>query len=331
MSLAKKIHGKLGFGAGPLGNLFQEISDDDARATIDSAWELGIRYFDTAPFYGAGLSEHRLGQALAGRNRQDFTLSSKVGRLISDEISERPRTGLFANGRKNKLIIDYSADATYRSIEQSLKRLNTDTLDIVWVHDVDQNNFGDEWIEHFNTARKGAFRALAKLKSEGTIKGWGLGVNRVEPCELILDLDEPKPDGFLLAGRYTLLEHTPAAQRLMAKSAMQGVNIVIGGPYSSGVLVGGKYFEYQPASVEILERVQKITQLANSLNVDVKAAALQFALAHPNVVSVIPGASKPSRVAEDQAAVSTEIPADFWRQMKANRLISEDAVVPSLQ
>ena len=179
------------------------------------------------------------------------------------------------------MVDDYTADATLRSIEDSLKRLKTDRLDIVWVHDVAQDFHGDEWLAVYETARTGAFRVLTKLREEGVIKAWGLGVNRVEPIELTLDLDEPQPDGFLLAGRYTLLDHEHALQRLLPAAAAQGVDMVVGGPYSSGILAGGTHFEYQQAPPEILAKVERIKELAQQHGISIKSAALQFSLAHP--------------------------------------------------
>ncbi|BBU30462.1 D-threo-aldose 1-dehydrogenase [Burkholderia sp. THE68] len=325
----------LGFGAAPLGNMFRNIPETEALATVEAAWKQGVRYFDTAPLYGAGLSEIRLGEALAGHQRDEYVLSTKVGRVILDEIEDAgsrdlgEKGGVFAFGRPNKIVNDYSADATLRSIEDSLQRLKTDRLDIVWVHDVAQDFYGDEWLSVFESARKGAFRALTRLREEGVIKAWGLGVNRVEPCELLLDLSETKPDGFLLAGRYSLLDHDRALQRLMPAAAAQNVEIVAGGPYSSGVLAGGANFEYQKASPKILEKVARIKAIADRHNVSVKAAALQFVLANPVVAAVIPGASKPERIAEDHAAVREVIPADFWRELREQHLVAASAPLPA--
>ncbi|CAG9250849.1 Aldo/keto reductase [Paraburkholderia unamae] len=337
MSIKDKLPAgtQLGFGAAPLGNMFRNIPEAEALATVKAAWDQGVRYFDTAPLYGAGLSEMRLGEALAGYRRDDYVLSTKVGRVILDEIEDAgardlgEKGGVFAFGHPNKIINDYSADATLRSIEDSLKRLKMDRLDIVWVHDVAQDFYGDEWLSVFETARKGAFRVLDRLRDEGVIKAWGLGVNRVEPCELLLDLSETKPDGFLLAGRYSLLDHERALQRLMPAAAAKNVEIVAGGPYSSGVLAGGANFEYQKASPEILAKVERIKAVAARHNVSVKAAALQFVLANPVVAAVIPGASKPERIAEDHAAVKEAIPADFWRELREQGLVAPNAPLPA--
>lgn len=328
MSLKDKIIGTLGFGTAPLGNMFRSIDEEEAAATVAAAWDQGIRFFDTAPLYGAGLSETRLGRALAQHPRDSYTLATKVGRLVSDEVNPNPGSGPFSQGNPNKMLSDYSADATLRSIESSLERLGTDRLDIVFVHDVAQDTHGDEWIEHFNIARKGAFKALTRLKQEGVIQAWGLGVNRVEPCELLLDLEDVRPDGFLLAGRYTLLDHEQPLQRLFAKAEAKGAEFVAGGPYSSGVLVGGKHFEYQPASAAMLDKVAKIHALAQQYHVDIKAAALQFPLANPLVAAVIPGASRPSRIIEDTQAVNAVIPPAFWQAMKEQGFIHPNAPIP---
>ncbi|HJH21503.1 MAG TPA: aldo/keto reductase, partial [Pseudomonas lactis] len=238
------------------------------------------------------------------------------------------KSGVFEHGRPNKIINDYSADATLRSIEDSLTRLQTDRLDIVWVHDIAQDFYGDQWLEYFNQARTGAFKVLTRLREQGVIKAWGLGVNRVEPCELTLDLAEAQPDGFLLAGRYTLLDHDRALQRLMDAAHAQQVEIVVGGPYSSGILAGGAHFEYQQASPAIIAKVEQIKAIAQAFGVSIKAAALQFSLAHPAVAAVIPGASRPGRIAEDVAALSEQIPAAFWQALREARLISDRAPLP---
>jgi len=221
------LNGPLGFGAAPLGNMFRNIPDKAAAATVDAAWQQGTRYYDTAPFYGAGLSEIRLGKALAAHKRDEYVLSTKVGRLILDEVETGWRDfgekgGIFEFGRPNRIVYDYSEHGALKSIEDSLKRLGVDRLDFVWVHDLAQDFHGDAWIAQFETARTGAFRALSRLRDQGVIKGWGLGVNRIEPVELLLGLSEVKPDGTLLAGRYTLLDHERALQRLMRPQSPRG-------------------------------------------------------------------------------------------------------------
>jgi len=195
--------------------MFRNIPDAEAEATVDAAWQQGTRYFDTAPFYGAGLSEIRLGKALAKHKRDQYRLSTKVGRIVLDEIDTQARNfgekgDLFKFGRPNKIVYDYTEKGAMKSVEDSLKRLGVDRLDFVWIHDVARDFHGDEWVAQFETARKGAFRALDRLREQGAIRAWGLGTNRVEPCELAVDMTEIRPNALLLAGRYSLLDHEQA-------------------------------------------------------------------------------------------------------------------------
>lgn len=333
MTLKDILKSRIGFGAAPLGNMFRAIPEEEALATVEAAWNDGIRYFDNAPFYGTGLAEIRMGEALKSKPRDEYVISTKVGRIVLEEIEQAQRDngdkgGVFANGRPNKVVNDYTADATLRSIEDSLKRLQTDRIDIVWVHDVAQDFYGDDWLAKFEEARTGAFKALDRLRDEGVIRAWGLGVNRVEAVELLLDLDGPRPDGSLLAGRYTLLDHERALQRLMPKATERNLGIVVGGPYSSGALVGGPNFEYAPASPAILAKIAAIKAIADANEVSMKAAGLQFSLANPAVAAVIPGASRPQRIAEDTAALAENIPPAFWRELRAAGLVDEAAPLP---
>ncbi|MFD7591987.1 aldo/keto reductase [Kitasatospora sp. NPDC059812] len=333
MSLKELLPGKLGYGTAPLGNMFRAIPDQEAAATVEAAWQHGVRYYDTAPFYGAGLAEERLGEVLSTKPRDEYVLSSKVGRVILAELEEGARElgekgGLFEHGNPNRMLHVWTAEATERSIEDSLKRLRTDRLDIVWVHDIAQDFHGDQWLAKFEEARTGAFRVLSRLRDEGVIGAWGLGVNKTEPIELTLSLDEPRPDGFLLAGRYTLLDHEHALQRLLPMAQEQGVGMVVGGPYSSGILAGGTHFEYQEAPAHIIERVTRLKDLAAEHGVSIKAAALQFSLAHPVTAAVVAGATKPSRIAEDQAALNETVPAAFWQELRSAELVSPAAPLP---
>ncbi|WP_067140554.1 aldo/keto reductase [Microtetraspora malaysiensis] len=333
MKLDQILPGRIGYGSAPLGNMFRSVPDDEATATLNAAWDHGIRYYDTAPLYGAGLSEIRLGGLLSQKPRDSFVLSTKVGRVILDEVESGSRDlgekgNLFEHGRPNTIVHEWTAEATERSIEGSLERLGVDRLDILWVHDIAQDFHGDVWLQKFEEARTGAFRVLSRLRDEGVIKAWGLGVNRTEPIELTLALDEPRPDGFLLAGRYTLLDHEHALQRLLPMAEEQGVGMVVGGPYSSGVLAGGTHFEYQDAPPEIVEKVRRLKQLTDEYGVSIKAAALQFSLAHPVSTAVVAGATKPGRIAEDLAALDEEIPAGFWTALRASGLVSPLAPLP---
>jgi D-threo-aldose 1-dehydrogenase len=334
MALKDILPSRLGFGAAPLGNMFRDIPEDEARATVEAAWTDGIRYYDNAPFYGAGLAEIRMCDALKDKPRDQYVISTKVGRYILDEIEDvsareqGEKAGVFSHGLPNKVVNDYSHDGTLRSIEQSLERLKTDHIEIAFVHDLAQDFWGDRWLEKFEEARNGAFKALDRLRNEGVIKAWGLGVNKVEPIELVLELDEPKPDAFLLAGRYTLLDHDKALQRVMPMVAERGLGVVVGGPYSSGALVGGPNFEYAPIKPDMAAKIAKIKAIADRHQVSMKAAGLQFSLANPAVAAVIPGASQPSRIAEDSAALKEVVPADFWRELRAEKLVNPAAPLP---
>ncbi|MET4615615.1 D-threo-aldose 1-dehydrogenase [Stenotrophomonas sp. 2619] len=323
---------RLGFGTAPLGNMYRNIPEQEALDTVEAAWQQGIRYFDAAPMYGAGLAEIRLGTALQQHRRDDYVLSTKVGRLILDEREDTTQRdlgekgGLFEHGLPNKIVYDYTADGTLRAIEASLARLKTDRLDIVWIHDPARDFHGEGWRDVFGIAMNGAAKALTRLREEGVISAWGLGVNRVEPCEMALQ--QADPDGFLIAGRYTLLDHADALRTLMPASTARGLGIVVGGPYNSGILAGGTHYEYQQATPEILARVDALRAVCAEFNVDIRAAALQFSLAHPAVAAVIPGASQPSRIAENLALVDAAIPAAFWQALRTRGLVAVDAPLP---
>ncbi|MDR0213842.1 MAG: aldo/keto reductase [Comamonas sp.] len=322
----------IGFGTAPLGNMYRNIPEQEALTTVESAWQQGIRYFDAAPLYGAGLAEMRLGEALQHHPRNEYVLTTKVGRLVLDELEDTTtrdlgeKGGLFEFGRPNKIAYDYTADGTMRGIEASLKRLKTDHIDHVFIHDPAVDFHGDSWKEVFQVAMDGAAKALTRLREQGVIKGWGLGVNRVEPCEMALEQSDP--DGFLLAGRYTLLDHAEALRKLMPASLERGLGIVVGGPYNSGVLAGGTHYEYQKATPEVLARVERLRQLAADYQVDIRAAALQFSLAHPAVIATIPGASRPERIAENLALAKAPIPAAFWTALREQGLVSAEAPLP---
>jgi D-threo-aldose 1-dehydrogenase len=323
---------RLGFGTAPLGNMYRNIPEQEALDTVEAAWQQGIRYFDAAPMYGAGLAEIRVGTALQPHRRDDYVLSTKVGRLILDEREDTTQRdlgekgGLFEHGLPNKIVYDYTADGTLRAIEASLARLKTDRLDIVWIHDPARDFHGEGWRDVFGIAMNGAAKALTRLREEGVISAWGLGVNRVEPCEMALQ--QADPDGFLIAGRYTLLDHADALRSLMPASTARGLGIVVGGPYNSGILAGGTHYEYQQATPDILARVDALRAVCAEFNVDIRAAALQFSLAHPAVAAVIPGASQPSRIAENLALVDAEIPAAFWQALRTRGLVAVDAPLP---
>lgn len=319
------LPGPLGFGSAPLGNLFARVAEDVARETVRAAWDAGVRLFDTAPFYGFGLAEHRLGEMLRQQPRDAFTLSTKVGRLLVPDAAAAADRNDFFGGLPFRAEFDYSADATRRSIEQSLQRLGLARIDIVLIHDVGEDTHGPAWRERFDDAMRGAAPALTALRREGVIKAWGLGVNRVEPC--LMALDQADPDLFLVAGRYTLLD-TDAATELFPRCAERGVRAIIGGPYNSGLLAGGSTFDYTAAPDALRGRVQRLGAICGRHGVDLRAAALQFCAAHPVTGAVIPGARNPAEVETNARLMRAPIPAALWEALRHERLIPESVPVP---
>jgi D-threo-aldose 1-dehydrogenase len=320
---------RLGLGGTGLGDMYRHTSEEAGKATVDAAWEAGIRYFDTAPHYGAGLSEHRFGVALRNRPRSEYTLSSKVGRILVP--SETPEIAdPFVGGLPFRRITDYSADGARRSVEDSLQRMALSHLDIVYVHDLSPDRFSQAEYEHYYAiaaGKGGAFEGLVKLREEGVIKGWGLGVNTVDPC--LRALRDSDPDIFLLAGRYTLMETTPLDE-LFPLCAERGAHVVLGGPYNSGFLAGGPNYDYAPAGADKIAQRERLRQVAARHGVDLAAAALQFGAAHPVVAATIPGASSPEHLKRNAALMEVQVPAAFWEELKAEKLLAQEAPVPSV-
>jgi len=316
----------LGFGGAPLGNMFHAVDEDQAQATLAAAWQAGIRYYDTSPHYGAGLSEARFGQFLRGKPRDEFLLSTKVGRLL--QPTDAPENAKpFVNELANQRIIDYSADGARRSIEDSLERLGVDRIDVVFIHDVSEDQHGPKWREYFAEAMQGAAPALTRMREEGLIGGWGLGVNLVEPCRLALE--QADPDVFLLAGRYTLLDHREALDTLFPRCAERQVGIVVGGPFNSGVLAGGEHYEYDRVPDAVRQQTARLLAVSERYGVDIRAAALQFCLANPVVQSVIPGSASPQRPAQYRQQLGESIPAAFWEALREEGIVPGDAPLPA--
>jgi D-threo-aldose 1-dehydrogenase len=317
---------RLGLGGTGLGDMYHATSDSAAQATVDAAWDAGIRYFDTAPHYGTGLSEHRFGQALRRRARDGYTLSTKVGRLLVPDPSaniERP----FVSSMPFRRVIDYTADGARRSIEDSLQRMAIGHVDIVYVHDLSPDMLGDDFERCFRIAAGpgGAFEALVHAREEKLIKGWGLGVNTVEPC--MRALQQSDPDIFLLAGRYTLMETTPL-DALFPLCAARCARVVLGGPFNSGFLAGGGHYDYVPATAQQHQQRDRLRQVAARHNVDLPAAALQFGLGHPVVAATIPGASSVEHLRRNASLMQIEIPEAFWHELLTEGLLPSHAPVP---
>ncbi|AXK41109.1 aldo/keto reductase [Erythrobacter aureus] len=324
---------QLGLGCASLGNLYRAIDRDQAFATVDAAWDGGMRYYDTAPYYGLGLSERRLGDALRHRPREDFVVSTKVGRLLDpDTATDLPeeRHG-FVTPMPFKVRYDYSYDGVMRSYEASLQRLGLARIDILLVHDIGRLTHGDDHQRHFADLAKGGYRALDELRASGAISAIGLGVNEWEVCAEAMEIGQW--DCFLLAGRYTLLEQEPL-HGFLPRCERHGAKIILGGAYNSGILATGTrkggevHYNYAPAPADIVERVARIEAVCDSHGVTLAAAALQFPLAHPVVQCVIPGMGEARRVHQTQQLFAQAIPAGFWSDLVAQGLLDPVAPVP---
>ncbi|MDW4500028.1 aldo/keto reductase [Sulfitobacter sp. D35] len=322
---------ELGFGTAPLGNLYRAISDETAQDILDRAWEAGIRYYDTAPLYGLGLSETRLNRFLRDKPRDEYVLSTKIGRLLRVTTPEkRDGHGKWFDVPSRTEVYDYGYDGVMRSVEFSLERLGIDRIDILYAHDLDVFNHGSREAleERLEELMQGGYEALLKLREEGVIAAFGAGVNEWEPCQWLTERGDF--DLFLLAGRYTLLEQE-ALESFLPLATERGIGIVIGGPYNSGVLATGPkpgaYYNYDPAPPEILERVGRIEEVCKSHNVRLVDAAFQFPLRHPAVVSVIPGGQGVAEMDGNVAAARADIPPTVWADLKEAGLMRQDAPV----
>ncbi len=321
---------RLGFGAASLGNLYRAVDDATARATAVAAWDAGLRYFDTAPYYGFGLSERRVGDVLRA-HPDEYVLSTKVGRLIVPCAKAEDKHG-FCSPMPFAPVYDYSYDGIMRSFEDSLQRLGLSRIDIIYMHDIGRVTHGKRHEELFAIAMDGGYKAMHRLREQGLVRAIGLGVNEYEVCEQAMAYGDF--DCFLLAGRYTLLEQG-ALDSFFPACAKKGVSIVIGGPYNSGILaVGTKSkqamtYNYASAPAEIIQKAQRIEQICDRHKVPLAAAALQFPLGHPVVASVIPGLGNPERVTKTVELMQTKIPTALWRELKESGLLHPQAPLPA--
>lgn len=324
---------ELGFGTAPLGNLYRPISETESRKTLSTAWRMGCRYFDTAPLYGLGLAETRLNGFLRDKPRDEFLLSSKVGRLLTLALPDK-RTGIgkFFDVPSRREIFDYSYDGVMRSVAFSLERLGVDAIDILYCHDVDVFTHGSKEASDRRIAEfmGDGYKALVKLRDQGLVKAIGAGINEWQVAETLARAGDF--DLFLLAGRYTLLEQE-ALRSFLPYCTEHGIGIVLGGPFNSGILASGPrpgaWYNYDPAPPDILERVRRIQEVCRSHGVKLPEAALRFPLAHPAVVSVIPGARSALEAQRNADMMSARIPAALWGDLKAQGLIHADAPVPA--
>ena len=315
----------LGMGCAAIGGLYQATSEQQAKAAIDEAWCLGLRYFDTAPYYGFTLSEHRLGAALRERARDQFVISTKVGRCMTPDSSVRPGDSGWALPMPFRPVFDYTYDGVLRSHQDSLQRLGLDRVDMLFVHDIGRQTHNDQHAHYWHQLTTGGgFRALEQLRSEGQVAAVGLGVNETQ---VIVDsMEEIDLDCTLLAGRYTLLEQDSLG--LLNQCDRRGNAIVIGGPFNSGILAGNRTFNYQEAPADIVRRVEQIAKVCAQFAVPLPAAALQFPMGHPAVVSCIPGGRDVAQLGQNSAWFELPIPPGLWAELKHQGLLNENAPVP---
>ena len=313
----------LGFGGAPLGGLLDAVDAVDSMATLRAATQAGMRYVDTAPFHGFGLSERRVGDVIRGGS---YVLSTKVGRLLVPGAAENPAAMGWPEALPFHPVYDYSYDGIMRSFEQSLQRLGLDRIDILYVHDIGEVTHGAQNATHFKALAESGYRALDSLRQSGQISAIGLGVNETAVCMEALEIGDW--DAFLLAGRYTLLEQH-ALTDLLPACAARDVSIVVGGPYNSGILVGGDTWNYGAAPQDVVDRVQQLKATCRDFDVALPAAALQFPMGHPSVASIIPGLRTPEELRQTLDWANAAIPAAFWDQLKDQDLLHPEAPVPA--
>lgn len=324
---------ELGCGSAPLGNLYYAISDDEAHATLKAAWDAGMRYFDTAPQYGLGNSERRMGRFLRTKDRSSYVLSTKVGRLLAVcPPEERLGIGKWFEVPSRREVFDYSYDGVMRSVEFSLERTGLDRFDILFAHDLDVFSQGseakrDHYIDQFMSS---GYKACVEMRDQGVIKALGAGVNEWQACKMLAERGDM--DLFLLAGRYTLLEQEPL-DTLLPMCVERGIGIVLGGVFNSGILatgpVEGAWYNYEAATPEILDRVRKLEAVCQRHGVRLIEAALQFPLAHPAITTVILGAKHPAEARSSADVLNAPIPPALWADLKTEGLIRAEAPVPA--
>ena len=312
----------LGFGSAPLGGLFSAVADEEAKSTLSTAFHGGMKYVDTAPFYGFGKAERIVGDVLRG---QDYTLSTKIGRLLHPGPMDDPSSLGWPDALPFTPVFDYTYEGIMRSYEDSLQRLGLDRIDILYVHDIDNYTHGDDNIRHFKDLRTSGYRAMEELRRSGAVKAIGLGVNDSQTCRTALTVGDW--DVFLLAGRYTLLEQHPLDD-LLPECEAANTSIVIGGAFNSGILVGGDTFNYSAIPDDVRAKVEDIKKVGAKFNVPLAAAALQFPLGHPLVVSVLPGLRSMAELTASLEWAKADIPAEYWAALKDENLMHPDAPVP---
>lgn len=318
---------QLGIGGVAIGTAFNDISDEQSYEILKTAWEAGIRYFDTSPWYGLTKSERRFGDFLADKRRSEFVFSTKVGRLFNEVLPSEVPSTMWKKPLNFDFKHDYTGDAVKRSIEDSLRRTGLESIDIVYVHDLSEDQVGDRYPYFLEQARKGAFKVLSELRDQDVIKAWGMGVNKIEP---ILDcIDSADPDICLSATQYSILEHEDAVDRLLPAVHKAGFKLVSGAGYNSGFVTGRERYNYNDVIPKgMAEKRDRIIEIARDYGISIIDAALHFVLSAKEFVSIIPGASSPKQVISNKESLDTHIPKDFWYELKSEGLIYKKAETP---
>jgi D-threo-aldose 1-dehydrogenase len=317
----------------PFGNEFEVVTDEGAYKTLDAAWTAGVRYYDVAPWYGLGLAERRYGAFLHNKNRDEYILSSKVGKLLKASPHNNGKSNFPFSPSPNNVVFDYTADGVRRSIEDSLQRLGVSDLDIVFVHDISSDNklLPTPWQEQFAIALKGAFPALARMKSEGMIRGWGIGVNTPEP--ILRVMQEADPDVCLLASQYSLIDHANALDNVFPVARQQNVKFVIGSSLNAGFISGSPRYNYGKMSWDIsrqhIDKRERLRAVAAQFGVDLRTAALRFSAAPDVAAALIVGAHTEGQVLANVTSMQATIPPEFWAELKRQKLIEENAPIPT--
>ena len=326
---------KFAMGGVPLGNEFEVVTDEDAYGAIRAAWNAGVRYYDMAPWYGLGLAERRYGNFLHNQERSEYVLSTKVGKLLKASKTAKNKEYFPFSPSPNDVIFDYTAGGVRRSIEDSLQRLGIDSIDIAFVHDISSDNkyLPTPWQDQFEIARKGAFPELTRMREEGLIKGWGIGVNTPEPILRLLEVADP--DVCLLASQYSLIDHKNALNQVFPAARAKNVTFVIGSSLNAGFLSGRPRYNYGKESYKIpaafLEKRKRLMDVAANHGVDLRTAALQFSAAPDVASALVVGCRNEQQILADYTSMQTKIPSEFWADLKAQNLIEQNAPVPELE
>jgi D-threo-aldose 1-dehydrogenase len=325
---------RFGLGGVALGNEFEVVTDEDADATLHASWEAGVRYFDVSPWYGLGLSARRFGRFLRRQPRDSYVLSTKVGKLLKASPNNRGADLFPYASSPNNVVFDYTADGVKRSIEDSLQRLGLDRIDVVFVHDLSPDNklLPRPWTEEFEVALKGAFPALSKMRDEGVIKAWGVGVNTPEP--ILRVIRESDPDVCLLARQYSLVDHQYALENVFPVARERGVGFVVGSSLNAGFIAGSPRFNYGDRRWDIppeaIAKREKLRQAAEQFGVDIRTAALQFSSAPDVALALIVGAHTAEQALANATSMKSTVPPAFWDELRRQGLIAAEAPVPKM-